>query len=225
LKVAGNANASEIATELTRLKQGECFVWLPGQELPEKVKIPEKNTIHPDRRKPAMLKKAIPANVVDSVEKMKRHITQQRTMKVQVPELGGPKVAKDAGEPIRYVKTQEHQELEATKVRLETSLKATKNELQDALAKLRVRDMVIGNLRERLRPEYENFRQLFGNLDEVKQSGGVVDAGKYDVWRQSGRLKAGEIQMLDLFIRQPEWTKQQLDVAPCVSSIGVSIIA
>lgn len=43
-------STKDIIQSLPTLPQGECYVWASGSLTPERVKIPRKNTFHPDRR-------------------------------------------------------------------------------------------------------------------------------------------------------------------------------
>jgi hypothetical protein len=51
LDIGTNGNSTkDIIQSLPTLPQGECYVWASGSLSPERVKIPRKNTFHPDRR-------------------------------------------------------------------------------------------------------------------------------------------------------------------------------
>jgi hypothetical protein len=64
LSVADTDNSKEIVKSLPSLDQGECWVWLPGSHLPVRTKMPEKKTVHPDRKKRIpFLKLGKPADV------------------------------------------------------------------------------------------------------------------------------------------------------------------
>ena len=174
--------------------------------------------MHPNRREPGLLKKAIPTDVFEFVSAMKQSIEEQAKAIIAVPETVTKRklsaenqayVAAIKNEPVELPDTR-LLELESTKNRLELSLKATKNELADVLVKLKNRDGVIASLRNRLRPEYDSLKSLFADLDAV-QSTGMVDGGKFEVWRP--KLNSSENAMLDLFLQRSEWTKVQLDVA------------
>lgn len=47
---SGILDTKPIIQSLPTLPQGECYVWPSGASVPEHVKIPTKNTFHPDRR-------------------------------------------------------------------------------------------------------------------------------------------------------------------------------
>jgi uncharacterized protein len=50
LDVADVADYKSIAKSLPKLAQGECWIWAAGSDEPVRVKVPEKDTVHPDRR-------------------------------------------------------------------------------------------------------------------------------------------------------------------------------
>lgn len=49
LEVAG-ADSGEIMRALPTLPQGECYAWIGGSDTPTFLKVPAKNSLHPDRR-------------------------------------------------------------------------------------------------------------------------------------------------------------------------------
>ncbi len=50
LDVANVINPNEIINSLSTLPTGECWAWLNGADRPFRIKVPEKNSLHPDRR-------------------------------------------------------------------------------------------------------------------------------------------------------------------------------
>lgn len=52
LSIAGAADQKEIVRSLPDLPQGECWAWLGGDKPtpPTRIRVPEKNSLHPDRR-------------------------------------------------------------------------------------------------------------------------------------------------------------------------------
>jgi hypothetical protein len=50
LDIGNVAAGREIVSTLPTLPTGECWAWLQGSETPELVKVPAKNSLHPDRR-------------------------------------------------------------------------------------------------------------------------------------------------------------------------------
>lgn len=71
MKYADKQNAQKIATELTMLTPGACYVWM-GHQSPVRVQMPQCHSYHPDRKKPVVstqLKQ--PTDVSRWVEKLK----------------------------------------------------------------------------------------------------------------------------------------------------------
>lgn len=86
----GNVSASKhIISTLPTLPTGECWAWLAGSETPELVKIPQKNSLHPDRRimrgDVSVAKKAI--DVGSFVEKMRGTLKTVETEAKSIEDL------------------------------------------------------------------------------------------------------------------------------------------
>lgn len=92
LDVAG-ASAGEVMAALPTLPQGECFAWLSGSDVPVHLKVPAKNSLHPDRRvthSEAATKEAKrkAVNVDSFVEKLRGQLaTVDAEMKANDPKL------------------------------------------------------------------------------------------------------------------------------------------
>lgn len=50
LDIGDVSTSKEIIKSLPKMPQGECWVWLSGSDAPTHIKVPQKNTQHPDRR-------------------------------------------------------------------------------------------------------------------------------------------------------------------------------
>jgi len=50
LDIGDVADSRPIIQSLPKLPQGECWIWASGSDTPVRVRVPEKNTFHPDRR-------------------------------------------------------------------------------------------------------------------------------------------------------------------------------
>lgn len=74
LDVADTTNSKEIINSLPSLEQGECWVWLQGSHAPEKIKIPAKTTVHPDRKNPLKITSGIAVDVSKFVDKMNKSL-------------------------------------------------------------------------------------------------------------------------------------------------------
>lgn len=65
LNLAGATEASTIIQSLPTLPQGECWAWLEGSERPVHAKVPEKSSLHPDRR---MTRGEVPLKAAQQVD-------------------------------------------------------------------------------------------------------------------------------------------------------------
>lgn len=63
LDVAGVSEASKITDSLPTLPQGQCWEWLAGETQARLVKVPTKNSFHPDRRAMSGSDTALPKRV------------------------------------------------------------------------------------------------------------------------------------------------------------------
>lgn len=72
LDVADANNSKQIINSLPALEPGECWVWSQGSQAPQKVKVPKKNTVHPDRKNPVKLKPGASVDVSKFVEKLNK---------------------------------------------------------------------------------------------------------------------------------------------------------
>jgi hypothetical protein len=66
LDAAGSENAKEIQQSLATLDTGECWAWLRGEAKPVRLKLPQKSSLHPDRRKPIAPEKLAAASDVSA---------------------------------------------------------------------------------------------------------------------------------------------------------------
>lgn len=79
LDVADTKNAKEIINSLPSLEQGECWVWLQGSHDPIRLRVPEKRTVHPDRKNPLAASAGITSDVSTFVERMNHSLSAQAT--------------------------------------------------------------------------------------------------------------------------------------------------
>ncbi len=70
LEVADTKNAKAIINSLPSLEQGECWVWSEGSHDPQRIVIPEKKTVHPDRKNPLLSSAGITSDVSRFVDNM-----------------------------------------------------------------------------------------------------------------------------------------------------------
>lgn len=198
LDVADTSNSKEIINSLPSLEQGECWVWMQGSHDPKRVNIPEKKTIHPDRKNPLVkVSSGVTADVSTFVSRMK----------ITLEELPQPS-AKD--KPVKKMENNNNgtivAELEAKVSNLQHSLLNEKTLRQQAERKVAV-------IKDLLWPQYEGLRKLF---DEIKpEENGFVDNGTYKIWldKFDGKHKT----MLELIIEHKRLDRRKWCVLAGIS--------
>lgn len=76
LDIADATNTKEIINSLPSLEQGQCWVWLQGSHAPVLVKVPEKTTVHPDRKNPLKIAKGAAVDVSKFVDKLNKSLAK-----------------------------------------------------------------------------------------------------------------------------------------------------
>lgn len=87
LDAADATNTKEILNSLPSLAQGECWVWLQGSHEPVRIKMPEKKTVHPDRRNPLANSGGVQVDVSSFVKRLNKTLltnqAQTAMLKIQ----------------------------------------------------------------------------------------------------------------------------------------------
>ncbi|MHC2250947.1 hypothetical protein ACVILK_000639 [Bradyrhizobium embrapense] len=96
--VAEVAEGKEIMRTLPKLPSGQCWAWMGGDEAPELIKVPPKNSFHPDRRAlhgDVGVLSATAVSVSDFVTLMKGSLTQiEEEAKANDPKLLRAEIAR-----------------------------------------------------------------------------------------------------------------------------------
>lgn len=100
LDVADTKNAKAIINSLPSLEQGECWVWQQGSHDPLRIQMPQKKTVHPDRKNPLATSAGIPSDVSKFVDVMTTWLVALKA-KEATPEVNG--VIKDGHHRIRIL--------------------------------------------------------------------------------------------------------------------------
>lgn len=199
LDIADSGNSSQIIKTLPTLEQGECWVWLQGSQSPQRIKVNEKKTVHPDRRNPLKITKAVTVDVTEFVTKLKRTL--------EVVSKSSP--VKQAGQIDTVVKgiIDPHlvEEQKSTIAKLETALQSVREELRQAQAARRQLEGAVDRVKQVLRPQYDMLRSLFDNVEQLQQTS---DPGKWEIWLPKFTGKNRE--MLKILIERRRVTKAQL---------------
>lgn len=170
LDVADTSNSKEIINSLPSLNQGECWVWMQGSHKPIRVQMPEKKTIHPDRRNPLKgIAGGVTADVSQFVSRMKKSLQEipKQPIKEKQPMMGNSVTVtyedarlQDAEDKIEDLKHQLSEE-KAARVDAERKLELVKKMLS---------------------PQYENLKKIFENVGDIGAASNAPDKGKYQVW-------------------------------------------
>ncbi len=105
LQVAEAAERKKIISSLPELPQGQCWAWLGGDKPlpPTLVKVPTKNSLHPDRRVmrgDVVAAKAAPVDVADFIARMRGQLSQPATP-ATTPKRKEPEVTGEEADRLR----------------------------------------------------------------------------------------------------------------------------
>jgi hypothetical protein len=199
LDVADTSNSKEIINSLPSLEQGECWVWMQGSHDPKKVNIPEKKTIHPDRKNPLKVTSGVTADVSTFVSRMKKSLedipkqsAKGKTVKLEV------KVENTNGTIVA--------DLEAKVSDLKNKLSEERSLRQQAEKKLEI-------VKAMLMPQYDQLRKVF---EELKTGDTIsIDNSAYKIWldKFDGKHKT----MLELIIEHKRLDRRRWCVLSGIS--------
>ncbi len=194
LDVADTSNSKEIINSLPSLVQGECWVWQQGSHNPERVKVPEKKTVHPDRRNPLSVTRGVPADVSMFVTRMKKSLViaePERFDKTHKKTPLTPKPAMQNGTEVAELKSQ---------------VESLKQQLSVEKAQLSAIEKKLKAVRTLLAPQYEQMKKIFSTADIPEGNSG--DNGKWEIWLQ--KLTGKNRDMLRVLIDRKRITRSQL---------------
>lgn len=143
LDVANVTDGKEIIDTMSTLPTGECWAWLHGSDRPFRVKVPRKNSLHPDRR--VMRGDALdaprpPVDVADFVEAMRTALKDvEEKAKADDPKALRAEIARLKREAVRAVAA-DPQEIEAAERR---GYERAVGAVADRLRGIRI-EMVVG---------------------------------------------------------------------------------
>ncbi len=214
LDIADTTNSKEVINSLPSLSQGECWLWMQGSHNPKKIKILEKNTIHPDRKNPLLIAKSIPADVSKFVSKMNTSLKKRAQEKVTqiVIEKTASVFSKNLVAASRKIIPMEKSESEVINFNLEIYELEQKNiELKEQLeTEKRSRkqaEQKLSFVRDMIKPEFEKMKRIF---EEANVTIDNEDTGDYDIWlnKFGGKKKL----MLEMLIKRKRISRPQLGV-------------
>lgn len=145
-------NRNEIVKSLYSLQRGQCWLWDEDSRRPVLVQIPEKDTVHPDRREmvSTSLPKSSSVDVSEFVERMSKALQRQRT---EIDSTEKPKRDHSA------IDTQS----EDIK-RLSNEIRSLESKLREADNRAMQAEMRLNKARELLTPQYQVLSRLFEEI-------------------------------------------------------------
>lgn len=200
--IADATGGREIIKSLPTLPQGSCWIWPQGSSDPVLVKIPMKNTVHPDPKNPERsVSKGVNVDVGEFIDRLNQSLKKQAKEKPTVQLRGAP----DNSTAYSYTTTPEPELLGQIGV-----LEKQNTELQRDLGKTRSENAELKRRLSAVRLLFEpQYRTLQGVFDEMPANGNsAVDASAYAIWLD--KLHGKQRDMLQLLIERKRITKIQL---------------
>lgn len=188
LDVADTSNSKEIINSLPSLEQGECWVWMQGSHDPRKVQIPEKKTVHPDRRNPLKVTSGVTADVSTFVSRMKKSLEEVHAKPSKEKTI--QKMENNNGTIIAEYESQ----ISSLRIKLSEE-KSLRQQLEGKLE----------TVMSFLKPQYDMLNKVFSN---ISVDGAVdVDLGAYKIWldKFDGKHKT----MLELIIEHKKLDRRK----------------
>jgi hypothetical protein len=188
LDAADATNTKEILNSLPSLSQGECWVWLQGSHEPVRIKMPEKKTVHPDRRNPLASAGGVQVDVSSFVRKLNAALNQR------LANISSMKVTKATIKkvPPGHYKDFDHiadidllikdNDMELQKnydILSEENIKL-KEKLATETALRKDAEKRLETVRALLKPQFDQLSKIFSNIKEEHSNG--ADRGKYQMW-------------------------------------------
>lgn len=210
LKSVDADNQQEIVKSLSSLQKGQCWFWDGASSGPVLIQIPEKDTVHPDRRNLSGSSGAVSIPGIDVttfVERMNKALAKQKP----APKTSEGITKKGVG----HLKIEERRD-NTLVIQLREENQRQAEKIEELTADLRIanrtifeRDRQLETVREMLRPDYERMQEIFGELGNGG-SGPVsgADPSKYAHWFP--KLVGYQKDMLKAFIDNRRLTRDRL---------------
>lgn len=176
LDITDTSNSKQVTNSLPSLEQGECWVWLSGSHDPVRIKMPEKKTVHPDRKNPLVITSGVKADVSIFVERMKVFLDEpkeKQKVKNNIRDFHHIEVVDNS----ELIKLQSHIDTLRSQLNSEQSLR------QQAEQKLKV-------VREMLLPQFNQLNKIF-EVSGVQEN--VVGGKIAEIWLPKFSGKAKEL--------------------------------
>ena len=221
LKNVDAGNRLEVEKSLARLEKGVCWYWDATDAPPVLLSIPQKDTVHPDRR--ALTGKAVTTKQGTDVTTFVSRMTKALAKKVVVEEkLIAPAGWKDATTPPSHPVPMDVAERNAKLfdaqqkiIELEQKLAKKEEQLRTANNEIANLESTLTVIREELKPQYDMLRRVFGEVENVQFS---ANGGNDSYWKPFlDKLGGGEKRVLEVLIDRKRLNHHQLRL---LASIG-----
>lgn len=218
LDIADTKNTKQIINSLPSLSQGECWAWKGGSHKPIPVKIPEKQTFHPDRKNPLVeIAPTLTADVSKFVARMQKSLGQLKEeqpslpIKIKTPSIKSSNMSNANSEKLASeieIHKRTITALEQDNEELKRKIEVERAEKKDALHKLEM-------VRKMLLPQYEQLQKIFALTQDFEVDEAESDE-KWLVWLN--KLSGKNREMLKVLIEKKRLTRQQLGLLSGMSA-------
>ncbi len=207
LDITDTTNRTEIMKSLPTLEQGTCWLWPAGSDTPGLVRIPKKQTVHPDPKKPDIGGVTVKMDVSDFVRRMQKSLEKQ------------PKVDTKSESRVRQTAMRGVPDLTGELAKMTDRAMAAERDL----AKVKAREMDLNGklaaVRELLQPQYQLMQKIFDAAGNSNQEN-PVDESAWQIWLD--KLTGKQKEMLSIVISRKRITKAQLGLLVGMSAGGGS---
>jgi hypothetical protein len=205
LDAADATNTKEILNSLPSLSQGECWVWLQGSHQPVRIKVPEKKTIHPDRRNPLVIKSGVTADVSGFVRKLNDVLNREAAQKLMPIPTKTYKQPKITAELLTNNEVFDNMEYQIKIDELTEENNSLKQKLATETSLRKDVENKLETVRAMLKPQYDSLVKIFKQVDVVESNG--VDVSKYKIWLD--KFEAKHKTMLELIIEHKKLDRRK----------------
>lgn len=206
LKSVDADNQQEIVKSLSSLQKGQCWFWDGASRGPVLIQIPEKDTVHPDRRDLSGSSGVVSIPGIDVttfVERMNKALAKQ---------ISVPKASKEsARQPLKIEERRDNTlviQLREENQRQVEKIQELTDDLRTANRRTAERDAQLETVREMLKPDYERMQKIFGELGNGSEVPAGVDPARYAHWFP--KLVGYQKDMLQAFIENKRLTRDRL---------------
>lgn len=206
-------NREEIIKSFSSLKRGQCWYWEAATRLPVLIQIPEKDTIHPNRRELSTnidVPQGKSVDVTEFVQRMNDALAKRKAVSVSAPKKKTvDQVIADDIFTTDMVSPEQGKilKLQADNARLEKLLEERSNELLKTHQMAVTLQNKLEAVKGLLLPQYEQMQNIFGEIGNG-QSEPSVDFSHYDHWFP--QLVGYQKDMFRLFIEHHRLTDKKL---------------